>query len=220
MTNPDARRRRPAQRRSAFTVDAILEATAEMIVDGGVERLTTRGVSERAGVSVGTLYQYFANKAELVRALREAHQAEVAAALRAAAAEPTVSSAEALMRRMIRANVDVHLENPRLHRALTVDSPAVGRLQKASGGAASCDWGDLFSFTEERCGAFLPALTEPRTLRRIVSGVFGVCETLTHSLVLDCPSESSADEIEGVIMSAGMGYVDALLPGGFDAAAR
>lgn len=55
-------RRTPKQRRSQFTRDAIFEATAQIIEAQGEAALTTNRIAERAGVSVGTLYQYFANK--------------------------------------------------------------------------------------------------------------------------------------------------------------
>lgn len=55
-------RRTPKQRRSQFTREAIFEATAQIIETQGEAALTTNRIAERAGVSVGTLYQYFANK--------------------------------------------------------------------------------------------------------------------------------------------------------------
>lgn len=55
-------RRTPKQRRSQYTRDAIFEATAQILETQGEAALTTNRIAERAGVSVGTLYQYFANK--------------------------------------------------------------------------------------------------------------------------------------------------------------
>lgn len=55
-------RRTPKQLRSQFTRDAIFEATAQILETQGEAALTTNRIAERAGVSVGTLYQYFANK--------------------------------------------------------------------------------------------------------------------------------------------------------------
>ena len=59
-------RKTPVQRRSRVTVDAILEATIQVLLAEGLARLTTTRVSERAGVSVGTMYQYFPNKQALI----------------------------------------------------------------------------------------------------------------------------------------------------------
>ena len=61
-------RKSPVQARSAASVDAILEATIQVLLQAGKERLTTTKVALRAGVSVGTLYQYFPKKSALLKA--------------------------------------------------------------------------------------------------------------------------------------------------------
>lgn len=63
---PPRHRRRPAQARSQHTVDAILEATALMAAEHGEAALNTNAIAERAGVSIGTLYQYFPSKEAIV----------------------------------------------------------------------------------------------------------------------------------------------------------
>ncbi len=70
-------RKSPVQARSAASVDAILEATIQVLLRVGKERLTTTRVAARAGVSVGTLYQYFPNKSALLQAALKRHLAEV-----------------------------------------------------------------------------------------------------------------------------------------------
>jgi AcrR family transcriptional regulator len=74
-------RKRPVQARSAASVDAILEATVQVLLSVGKERLTTTKVALRAGVSVGTLYQYFPNKSALLQAALTRHLDEVTAAM-------------------------------------------------------------------------------------------------------------------------------------------
>ena len=66
-------RKTPVQERSAASVDAILEATVQVLIEVGKERLTTTRVAQRAGVSVGTLYQYFPNKSALLQAALRRH---------------------------------------------------------------------------------------------------------------------------------------------------
>jgi len=63
----------PVQARSTFTVESIFTATIQVLRDVGLERLTTTRVAERAGTSVGTLYQYFPNKNALLLAVLERH---------------------------------------------------------------------------------------------------------------------------------------------------
>lgn len=64
-------RKRPQQARSTVTVDAIFEATIQVLLAEGIHRLTTTRVAQRAGVSVGTMYQYFPHKQALLYALNE-----------------------------------------------------------------------------------------------------------------------------------------------------
>lgn len=64
-------RKKPRQARSASTMDAIFEATIQVLIREGTHRLTTTRVAERAGVSVGTMYQYFPHKQALLYALNE-----------------------------------------------------------------------------------------------------------------------------------------------------
>lgn len=64
-------RKTPSQSRSRVTVDVIFEATIQVLLSQGMTGLTTTSVAERAGVSVGTMYQYFPNKQALVHALND-----------------------------------------------------------------------------------------------------------------------------------------------------
>lgn len=77
-------RKRPQQERSRLTVEAILEAAAQVLERDGYDALTTTRVAERAGVSIGTLYQYFPDKAVVVAGLVEARLGREVHAMRAA----------------------------------------------------------------------------------------------------------------------------------------
>ncbi len=68
---PEAKRRIPQQARANETVSLILEAAAQILEARGLEAFTTNAVAERAGVSIGTLYQYFADKKAILLALAQ-----------------------------------------------------------------------------------------------------------------------------------------------------
>lgn len=74
-------RKSPVQARSAASVAAILQATIQVLLQVGKERLTTTRVALRAGVSIGTLYQYFPNKSALLQAALKRHLTEVTEAV-------------------------------------------------------------------------------------------------------------------------------------------
>lgn len=74
---PASPRKIPVQSRSEATVDAIYEGAIQVLIELGPQKLTTTRVAERAGVSVGTLYQYFANIDGLMAAILEHHLGKI-----------------------------------------------------------------------------------------------------------------------------------------------
>jgi AcrR family transcriptional regulator len=111
-------RRSPVQGRAQATVEAILKAAAQILARHGAEAATTNAIAERAGVSVGSLYQYFANREallnELVRRHVDAMQAVLAAALDGLQGRSLPQAVEQL----VAAIVASHRVSPRLHQAL------------------------------------------------------------------------------------------------------
>jgi AcrR family transcriptional regulator len=100
-------RKMPVQTRSAHTVEAIHTACIQVLIDGGLERLSTTRVAARAGVSVGSLYQYYPNKQSLLAAVLEQHLLHVVeaveAACRGAKGQPVAAMAAALVQAFITA---------------------------------------------------------------------------------------------------------------------
>ena len=124
---PRSQRRKPLQARSRDTIAVIVRATAQILAREGPDRLTTNEVAAVAGVSVGSLYQYFANKEELVAAVRaryqEAFRDRLVAALGRVAGLPLAAAAAELVRVLI----ELHAEDPRLHNALGSGMPDAER---------------------------------------------------------------------------------------------
>jgi AcrR family transcriptional regulator len=123
-------RRRPRQARAQATVDAIIQATARVLVEDGYDRASTNRIAQAAGVSIGSLYQYFPSKEALVAALVEAHldrmMEVVSRKLENAPPEDMRRSAEALVGALIAA----YRVDPKLHHVLCQEVPKIGDLRR------------------------------------------------------------------------------------------
>lgn len=111
-------RKLPRQERSAATVEAILIAGAQILERDGLAGYTTNAVAERAGVSIGSLYQYFPNKQALTVALLQRSAHELEARLTHRLEEIEGSPFEEGLRALIEAGVDHQLARPALERIL------------------------------------------------------------------------------------------------------
>lgn len=101
----EKKRRTPSQTRSAGTVAAILEAAAQVLEKGGLAAFTTNAVAERAGVSIGTLYQYFADKNALLLTLARRELEAALGAVGSALRGEVDPSIEGRVRAMVRAMI-------------------------------------------------------------------------------------------------------------------
>lgn len=105
---PRLRRRTPTQERSRRRVEQILDAAAQLVVAQGVEGLTTRDIARAADVPVASLYQYFADKEDVLLALAERDMAEMDAQVVADLAALTNPSVATLVDTTMRAFVAVY----------------------------------------------------------------------------------------------------------------
>lgn len=105
------------------TVQAILDATAHILVSDGYAALNTNRVAERAGVSIGSLYQYFPNKAALIAAVRQRHADQTRQQLIALALTAADLPLRQAVPRLIDAVMAAHRIDPRLHQVLEKEVP-------------------------------------------------------------------------------------------------
>ena len=129
MATPRARRR-PIQARSRATVDAILEATTRVLKTEGYDRASTNRIAKVAGVSVGSLYQYFPNKKALIMALLERHAERQAMTVASMLAGMQDAPIDELVRGMIRALLAAHRVDPELHRVVMEQIPSVDAVRE------------------------------------------------------------------------------------------
>ena len=123
-------RKRPRQQRSKATVDTILEATARVLKKHGFDGLSTNAVAAQAGVSIGSLYQYFPNKEALVAKLIDRHMEDMNAAIFAELTRVAVMPIAQAARAVVELTIRAHSVDIDLHRVLTEQVPRIGKLAR------------------------------------------------------------------------------------------
>jgi AcrR family transcriptional regulator len=117
-----------SQERARATVDALLGATARILVKDGYDRASTNRIAHVAGVSIGSLYQYFPSKEALVAAVIDRHMQEMMGLLRDALVKVAMRPVKEAARELVKVMIDAHRVDPNLHRVLVEQTPRVGRL--------------------------------------------------------------------------------------------
>jgi len=112
-----------------LTVDALLEATARVLMKEGYDRASTNKIAAVAGVSIGSLYQYFPSKEALVAAVIDRHMHEMLQVFRDALIKVATLPMEVAARELVAVMFDAHRVNPKLHRVLAEQIPRTGRLE-------------------------------------------------------------------------------------------
>lgn len=193
-------RKQPRQSRSRETVQVILRAAAQVFSTRGYAATTTNHIAARAGVSIGSLYEYFPGKDALLVALLEEHLAEGEAILGEVWSNiDSCSDVREVVRRFARAMFDVHARNRALHRLLFEEAPLPRRTRQR-----------LARIEQEvaaRVEAYLRA--HPGSTRRdpaLAAAVVVQCiEALTHRLVVhgdnDAVTEPYVEEMVALVTS-------------------
>jgi AcrR family transcriptional regulator len=200
-TNP---RKTASQERSRATVDALVEATARILVREGFAKASTNRIAETAGVSIGSLYQYFPTKEALVAAVIDRHNAALMQAVRGALAKVAGLPVGEAVRAIVAAAIDAHRVDPRLHRALSEQIPRTGRLEKVE------------AFNREYYALFKAYLDEHRNELHVADPQLAayVCvtsiEALTHTAVLhrsEMLSDGGAERLTDEATRLILGYL-------------
>jgi AcrR family transcriptional regulator len=190
-------RKTPAQSRAAATVHAILEGAATILERQGFDGYTTNEIAARAGVSIGSLYQYFPNKDAVTIALIEREMVgmvdEVVAAL-------ALTPPRRALQETIRAAVRNQVRRPQLARLLDFEEFRLAPLMPASR-AAKVIRDSLEAFLRDRYG-----LPEPTSAAAAVD-VIEIAKALNYASgrrgEIDAPSLSRSIE------AAVLGYLNA-----------
>jgi AcrR family transcriptional regulator len=174
-------RKLPQQDRSRMTVDAILEATAHILTEEGYDKANTNRIADRAGISIGSLYQYFPNKESLMAALMEQHSNEIAELVESKLNALFDTPIEVAIPELVKAVIAAHAINPRLHQVLNEEIPRSERLQQMQQADARIatllrsyltHWSDLI---------------HPQNIEMTVFILSRTVESLCHAAVIEYP---------------------------------
>jgi AcrR family transcriptional regulator len=197
-----ASRRRPKQRRARQTVEAILDAVVRILKREGAKAVNTNRVAEVAGVSIGSLYQYFPDKGAIFAALHQRHVEEIDRMIEKTLVQNASASLDELMRAMMEAMIEAHGRDPELHDALFAEVP-----QRADGSQ---------DFATRVHGAFRLAIASKTrklgseaNLDKTVFVVTHMIESLSHGVVLRRPRGLSLTAAKEEAVRAVLAYLHA-----------
>jgi AcrR family transcriptional regulator len=195
-------RRRPKQRRARQTVEAVLDAVVRLLKRDGSQAITTNRIAEVAGVSIGSVYQYFPDKRAIFTALHQRHVDQIDRMVQTKLVEHAASSIEELVRAMVEAMVEAHATDPELYELLMTEVP-----HRADG---------TRDFAVRLHGAFLLAISsrahelkKRRDLDKVVFVVTHMVEALSHGAVLRRPARMSLKEAKEEAVRAVLAYLRA-----------
>lgn len=200
MKKSETPRKSPQQARSQAMVESILAATARILVERGYARTNTNLIAEAAGISVGSLYQYFPNKDALIVALHQRHEEQIQQMIqqvlrRLQQARPPLRTA---MRELIGAWMEAHLLAPELHRLLEAEA-AFFALDATESALA-----------DQRILAGIRDLLavygiSPLNLKTYL--VTRTVENLVHSAVIAPPADFSPEQLAEGLLEMVMAYL-------------
>ncbi len=192
-------RKEPSQSRSRALVQAILTAAARVFVEDGLDGASTNRIAAVAGVSVGSLYQYFPNKHSLARALLVQHLQQAEALRPVELRGDAMLSLRKRIGIAVRWQLDVHAQDPALHEVLTLIAPSVLGMDAIR----------AFERFHQRTLRFILELYRDelgdRDLDKAAFIVAQTMESLTHGAVLHHPEwmndSKLADEITDLLVN-------------------
>jgi AcrR family transcriptional regulator len=193
-------RRAPVQERAQVTVEAMLDAAVKLLKRRGASLLTTNRIAATAGVSIGSLYQYFPNKMAVFIALHERHIAQVDRIMHRRMAKSTEIALEELISSLIDGMIEAHTVDPELSELLQAEVP-----HRAAG---------TLDFSVRLHGAFRKALAaHARELGGRIDldmrtfFVSNMVEAFGHAIVLRRPPGSSLSRARAELLRAILAYL-------------
>ena len=188
-------RKRPLQARAQRTVEVVLKAAAQIFARRGYAGATTNHIAEHAGVSIGSLYEYFPSKDALLVALVEAHVRDGQALLARSMAEIAGRDVGlvAAVRHMVQAMVDMHARERGLHRVFFEEAPLPRHVRQAVAEmeARVATWVEAYLRQSPEVTVRDPAVAATLVVKTV--------EALTHDLVVHGGGEREPAYVEEIV---------------------
>jgi AcrR family transcriptional regulator len=194
-------RKQPAQQRSRATVDVILQATARVLGRHGYAGTNTNLIAQTAGVSVGSIYQYFPNKEALVAALRDRHSRDMHALFQDVLVRKAHKRLDDGVAALVHALLAAHLDQAGVHAVLEGEF----QFHDRNGDDASADQ-DIHRLLRGWLNRHR-AETTVRNLDLAARVVLDTVVSLVHSAVIEPPPGAHATELEAEIVALVLGYL-------------
>ncbi|CUJ54027.1 TetR/AcrR family transcriptional regulator [Achromobacter xylosoxidans] len=201
MTAIPQPRKSPRQQRSQQTVDTILQATARVLAEYGYAGTNTNLIAETAGVSVGSLYQYFPNKNALIAALHDRHDKQMLALIDEVLDGNPAATLRERVAAIVAASLHAHLLEPALHRVLEREFPLFDQPRDHSRADQ-----DIHRRMRHLLELHRQEIAQQdRELATYV--VLRIMESLVHAVALEPPAGFDPRQLEGAVVDAVMGYL-------------
>ena len=187
-------RKQPKQRRATATVDAIIEAAARILVESGYASASTNRIAERAGVGIGSLYEYFPGKAAIFAELRRREMEKWYAKLRTGL---RAGSPREAIRHVVATRVRYAAQNPKLYAALESEVP-----QAATAGMRGVIQDDFLTLSTDYIESHRQFLRPNAPPPFIAEFLARWVSSSVHDFAMHSPNELSGDCLVNELVDA------------------
>lgn len=194
-------RKLPKQERSKFTIEAILDATAQLLETGSASTVTTNHIAKRAGISIGTLYQYFPNKTSVMTALADRGRASRAKDVVRHLEGLEAATIEESARQIIKTLISV-IARTKADRQLTLLT-MIQKLEEGPMEAAPVD--EVAAFMASRIDTIMGGPGAQNAMKSFIltRAILGV----VRSTIMDAPHLLKDREYEDQLVQLAIGFI-------------
>ena len=196
-------RKSPRQTRSQATVEALLEAGARVLRGEGFEKASVNRIADVAGVSIGSLYQYFPSKDALVAAIVKRHSERMIEVFHRDLFDFARLPFDGAVRAIVRRTFEAYALDPALRRIIVDEVPQFGVYTR------SRDFDTMLAEALKAYFRFHEALVRPKNLDLAVKILMSSVEAIAQAVVVDDATMLSSEELVEEVTHLVLGYIRA-----------